>query len=310
MIKQFLAFLLSTKQNDMLLKFVVLLAILFFILTRNKPHLRKEGFEQREKFVLKRDTDAYDDFYAPVYEHLYDLPKQSSLEIKEIVSSTQPNPQKSVMLDAGCGTGLFVSKLRDAGFTIYGIDKSEEMVKYSKMAYPGTQIKCGDVLNPLEFERSTFTHITCMNFTIYSFKNKALFFRNCQQWLVPHGYLFLHLVNPNKFDPITPAGKPALLDNPQTYAKERITSTAIDFDDFKYRSSFDFNQLGDNGMVTHTETFTDISSGHVRQNEHMLYMVDEKVILALAERCGFVLKGQFNVTKDKHQSVYIMEKVA
>ena len=229
MIKQFLAFLLSTKQNDMLLKFVVLLAILFFILTRNKPHLRKEGFEQREKFVLKRDTDAYDDFYAPVYEHLYDLPKQSSLEIKEIVSSTQPNPQKSVMLDAGCGTGLFVSKLRDAGFTIYGIDKSEEMVKYSKMAYPGTQIKCGDVLNPLEFERSTFTHITCMNFTIYSFKNKALFFRNCQQWLVPHGYLFLHLVNPNKFDPITPAGKPALLDNPQTYAKERITSTAIDY---------------------------------------------------------------------------------
>jgi SAM-dependent methyltransferase len=306
-LKRILAFLISNKQNDVLLKLVILLSILFFLVSTKS--YKKEGFEQSQKFILKRNMDAYDAFYAPVYEHLYDLPKQSSLDLKQIISATEPNPDKSVFLDIGCRTGLMVNQLVNAGYNAYGIDKSDEIVKYATTKYSNAQIKCGDASNPLEFERATFTHILCMNFAVYDFKNKWTFFNNCKQWLIPHGYLVLHLVEPQKFDPIIPAGKPALLDDPQIYATERITDTAIDFGDFKYKSVYNFNHLKE-GLVTHTETFTDVSSGNVRQNEYSLYMNETQTLLKLAEKCGFALKGQFNETKDKHQAIYILEKIA
>ena len=57
----------------------------------------------------------------------------------------------------------------------------------------------------MEFPADTFTHITCLYFTIYYIKDKRLFFENCFKWLKPHGVLVIHLVNMNKFDPILPS---------------------------------------------------------------------------------------------------------
>ena len=62
----------------------------------------------------------------------------------------------------------------------------------------------------------------------------------------PGGYLILHLVDREKFDPIVPGGRPPLLKNPQKYASSRISDTVIDFVDFKYRGKYDFSQLNEN----------------------------------------------------------------
>ena len=42
-------------------------------------------------------------------------------------------------------------------------------------------------------------------------------------WLMPGGYLIVHLVDRESFDPILPPGNPLYVVSPQKYAKERIT---------------------------------------------------------------------------------------
>lgn len=311
-------FIASTKQNDVLLKLLVFICCIFVYLfiTRRKlfpGNVASEGFEQQDKFVLKRNIDSYDPFYIQVYDQLYQTNRRIPHEIKAF-ESTQPDKINSVILDIGCGTGCLVEQLQNQGYErVFGIDKSKDMVKVAREKYPSAKTKLGDVMNPMEFEYGTFSHLLCTNMTVYSFADKHQFFKNCASWLLPHGYLVVHLVDPDKFDPITPAGKPAMFASPQTYAgKERITQTLIDFDKFTYKSAYDFGQCKDKGIVVHTETFTDASSRHVRQNEHELFMTDVATTLKYAAVCGFSPIAQFTLTdftRDPHQYLFVLEKV-
>ena len=61
-------------------------------------------------------------------------------------------------------------------------------------------------------------------------------------WLEPGGWLALHLVDRNNFDPIIPAGDPFIMISPQNYAKKRITSSVVKFNNFKYRANFKLDE--------------------------------------------------------------------
>jgi ubiquinone/menaquinone biosynthesis C-methylase UbiE len=201
--------------------------------------------------------------------------------------------------------------LHEQGYVAQGIDKSQAMIKAGLKKYPNTDIKLGDAENSAEIEQGSMTHITCMNFTIYAFEDKISFFRNCYFWLNPGGYLFLHMVNHRKYDPIVPAGKPLLLKHAQNYSKSRITDTVIDFTDFKYKSSLDFSNVDDKKIAVQTETFTDKTSGNVRQNETIMHMESEEEILKKAHFVGFLVQAKFQMkdhAMDQHQTVYILER--
>jgi SAM-dependent methyltransferase len=183
------------------------------------------------------------------------------------------------------------------------------MVEVGKERRPKTcgDLQINDAADPMLFERGVFTHILCLNQTIYEFPDKVQFFRNCKHWLVPGGYLLVHLVEPEKYNAIIPLGQPAgLVVNPVSKDGKRVTDTAIDFIDFKYKSSFDFDGLGD-GVVVQTETFTDSKSSHVRRNEHTLYMNAPTAVLEDARYCGFLLQGEFVSGEDPEQKVYILK---
>jgi hypothetical protein len=172
-------------------------------------------------------------------------------------------------------------------------------------------MKCGDALDPMVFEQGMFSHILCMDRTIYEMEDKIAFLRNCKHWLRPGGYLFLHLVEPSDFNTIVPLGQPTRLvkdtDELKTADGKRVTDTAIDFFDFKYTSSYDFSQYDKSGIVLQTENFTDTTTNNVRQNEHVYYMRPPRTILEDARYCGFILSGQFVSTEDKYQKVYILK---
>ena len=161
------------------------------------------------------------------------------------------------------------------------------------------------------FERGVFSHVMCMDRTIYEIPDKIAFFRNCKHWLQPGGYLILHLVEPDKFNAIVPLGQPTgfLADTEQlkTADGKRVTDTAIDFIDFKYNSKYDFSNLTDKSAVTHTEKFTDTESNKVRQNERTLHMSSCKFILEDTRYCGFLPMGEFSSNSDKYQKVYILK---
>jgi hypothetical protein len=127
------------------------------------------------------------------------------------------------------------------------------MIKKAKEDYPNSNYLIGDGNDNLLFKMNSLTHILCLYFTIYYFKDKKHFFDNCMDWLMPGGFLIIHLVNRESFDPILPPGNPLYIVSPQKYAKKRITTTKISFTDFVYSANFNLDK--DSNISTFDEKF-------------------------------------------------------
>jgi SAM-dependent methyltransferase len=242
-----------------------------------------------------------------VYDDLYKTEPRSDYEYKKIIEMTQPS-KKSEFLVVGSGTGHLVNNLNNAGYHAIGIDKSKAMINYSEKKFPDIETKCGDVIDSMNYDKGVFTHITCMNFTIYHLEDKLTFFKNCYYWLMPNGYLIVHLVNREKYNPIIPAANPPLLDNPQKYSNTRIKDSKINFIDFEYQNSHDFKTDKDKRVII-KETFTDASTKNIRQNELTLYMENIDEIVNIAKKCGFIPHAQIKLLNDEHQYIYIFERL-
>jgi ubiquinone/menaquinone biosynthesis C-methylase UbiE len=279
--------------------FILAVCILVFKYFSDKV-VAKEGFVQQEKFVLKKDGQSYDDFYAQIYDKIHSPdPKRELEEIMKITGADN----KSAFLDVGSGTGCTIAALADSGAKCIGIDKSDAMVTVAKEKCGSSVIK-GDVTEPIHFSRNQFTHILCLNKTIYEIEDKHAFFTNCRYWLRNGGALILHLVDKNRFN--TVVGKTLLVDNPQKYVKERITKSETDFGDFTYFAKYDIKQKG---ASTFTETFTDAVTKNVRQNERTLFMDSEEAVLKIAQQCGFSQHGKINmapINDDEFQNIYVL----
>jgi len=298
----------SKSQNIWLKRILVILAIILIVLVLWRKYGKPEnvdGFTQSQPFVLKTDADVYDSFYTEIYDDLFKTEERAEKEVNEIVRMTQPSKTKNtVILDIGSGTGQIVHILNHQGYIAYGIEKSDAMIEYSTSKFPEISVKKGCVLDPLGFEPATFSHILCTHFTIYQITDYATFFSNCYTWLKSNGYLVLHLVDPKHFDTIVPAGKPGIIENPQSYANKRITNTVVDYDDFEYKSEYTFNYP----TVRFTETFKDRNSGNVRQNEQLMTMKEIDELLKEARTYGFIAHG-FAKLDDPHQYIYVLEKI-
>lgn len=262
-----------------------------------------------KKFVLHTTPDKiYDRFYADIYDQLLFSKVKNDFEIGTIVQRTAPG-ERSRVLDIGSGVGHHVNSFKANGVkAVQGIDISEAMVRKAKQTYPNDQFTVADVMNQMLFSAMSFTHITCLYFTLYYLKDKAQFFSNCFFWLQSGGYLIVHVVDPDTFDPIIPAGDPFHLISPQNYAKERITSSVVKFDNMDYRANF-IPQAGGQHAAILKETFK-LKNGTVRKNEHQLYMPTVAEILALAKQHGFIVIAQIDMIKCQyaHQYLYILQK--
>tara|TARA_B100000902_G_C27279967_1_gene901149 strand:+ start:818 stop:1756 length:939 start_codon:yes stop_codon:yes gene_type:complete len=289
--------------------FLVVFLIIIAIIINNTffKCIRVEGFEETKEFIVKRGTDIYDNFYGEIYDDLVFSKIKNDFEVGTIINKTEPN-ETSILLDVGSGTGHHVDAFAENGFKVTGIDKSAAMVELAKEMYPDNTYIVGDVLKSMTFSPNSFTHITCLYFTIYYIKNKRKFLKNCFDWLMPGGYLILHLVDKDNFDPIIPAGDPFNIVSPQKYAKKRITSTEVKFDTMDYKANFEIIPNTTNAILK--ETFKDKETGNVRQNNHELYMPSQAFILSIAKDLGFILVAQIDMVKCQYDSqyLYILQK--
>jgi SAM-dependent methyltransferase len=263
---------------------------------------KREGFEQKDQFLIKSGPEIYDDFYADIYDYLVFNNLKNDYEVGEIINIASPS-SNSKILDIGCGTGHHVSSLGSKGLDILGIDISPSMIKTAKKNYPDYNFKVADALNGNEFERDSFTHILCMYFTIYYFNDKTQFFNNCFNWLMPGGYLIVHLVDRAHFDPILPPGNPLMYVSPQRYAKERITSTKVKFTDFSYSADFKLDESNDQAKFI--EKFKNDSDGKVRKNELTLYMPDIQQITDTAQASGFTIEAKIDLLQCQYEYQYL-----
>jgi SAM-dependent methyltransferase len=304
------------KYNTFLFELLLLLAmaviILLFYKSYFKQKIGEEGFQQKEKFILKENAQTYDDFYGEIYDTLMLPQERVKYEMDTILKTLQPDEKNARMLDIGSGTGVLVNYLKEKGYTAYGVDKSKAMVEISKERFP-IDVKCANVEEAMAYDRSLFTHIFCMNFTIYEIEDKLQLFKNCYYWLQHNSYLVLHLAEKDSFNAIIPGGKPEALDSIEQLGEKRVTTTIIDFTDFLYKSEYvPYKNDNDSKQVIHKETFTDKSTQNIRQNERVLKFDSFDEIINMAIRAGFIAKGYFTMEKgpsrDIHQRIYILER--
>jgi SAM-dependent methyltransferase len=292
----------------MFMKWTIIFAFLLLaVISYRFLYPRPENFDQREPFVMKRNEDALDDFYIELYDPLHDVNSRTNEELIHILRTTDPSTQHSVFLDVGSGTGNIVNELTDAGYKAYGVEKCQNMVDYSQKQYPDIEVLKGDVLEPMMFEKNTFTHVLCTYFTIYQIQNKLQFFRNCYHWMQPGGYLVIHVVDKDKFERIIP-NKDAIAKRESRSGQSVLNIKAI-FNDYEYKGSFEIPKQSNHVIMK--ETLTDNETRHIRQNETDLYMEDTKQVLEIAKYAGFINHAKTSMKDmngDEYQYLYYFER--
>jgi ubiquinone/menaquinone biosynthesis C-methylase UbiE len=302
----------SNNPNLYFLRWVLIIAIITVLVFFSKQIYSRnnlDGFTQSEPFVYKYGKDSIDSFYVDIYDSLHETKTRSQDELIKFIEMTEPSVQHSNILDVGSGTGYIVNELAQAGYDVYGVDKSKEMLTYAQTNYPDAEYVYGDVMNSMQFEKSTFTHILCTYFTIYQLEDKKKFFRNCYFWMKPNSYLMLHLVDTDKFTKMIPDDNAN--NETQTLNDKRIITSNAIFSDYKYKCSYDIPNDNDNLSVEMKETFVDMETDHVRQNESHIYMEKLETILKLATENGFIQHGKVNMKNsngDENQYLYILER--
>jgi len=323
----FSAYVKSITKWEILVFLFSLLMILCFI--KRDLSYQVEGFDnQNSKYKIYDNDTIYDSFYADIYYELFIQPNKIEAEVDEIINITDAKKadKNFKVCDLGCGLGHHVDQLKHKGVvSVIGCDKSPAMLKSARDLYPSAKFIEGDFMNPMLFSEEEFNVLTSFYFTIYYIKDKRAFFKNCHQWLRPEGYLIIHLVDRNHFDPIVPGGKPLFLVSPQTYAKDRITTSLVKFRSFQYKSDFKAPQptrsggggavdgsTGEKNIAKFTEKFTDDKTGKVRENVHTYYMPTNREILDIAKEAGFTVTGQVDLVHilNEYQYLFILKKVA
>lgn len=291
--------------------FYFLLGVSIFIVLLNNARNSlgiKEGFEKTGEFIVKKTPeDIYDDFYVDLYDDLVFFQGKNDCEFNIIKNNTNFN-ENSRILDVGSGTGHHVNMFNDHCKSAVGIDISPSMVDKARSNFPNCEYIVADAINSMAVQHQSYTHITCLYFTLYYIKDKYTFFKNCYDWLLPGGYLIVHLVDRDNFDPIIPAGNPFKMVSPQKYSDERITSTVVKFHEYEYKSNFE--QSSKDSTAVLNEEFKNNKNGDVRKNEHNIFMPTQKEILAQAKEVGFIL-SEYKELDDcgyDDQYIYVLEK--
>lgn len=304
----------------MLSKIQILLLLLLIVMGGFiiKDKMYPKAF-MREGFKVDRDsehfkyatkpTDIYDKFYCGIYDDLMLDSKQMNfilnnvLKIKSVAAPLERKHEVTA-LDVGSGTGHYVSAMNENGIKALGIDVSPSMVEKAQKNYPDYTYINANVENTMGFQPSSFNLITCFYYTIYYIDEKHRFLANCYQWLKPGGTLVIHVVNRKKFSPIVAASDPIMILSPQNYSKKRITESVAEFNNFKYKAKFSYDESSEEGKFD--EYFKFYKKPGSRQNEHKLKMIGIKPLIKMAKGLGFSLKNTIHLGKCGYDYQYLV----
>jgi SAM-dependent methyltransferase len=308
---------------------------LFFIEANKTSNDKKEGFTINKDITfadvgdidmaqvdtnnIDNDNDnlSFNQFYATIYQDLFYRDFVDDYEVGIILNKIQPVRQTDALV-IGSKTGKHVNTLANKGYNAYGLENSKDMIIAAMNKYPGNRYVLGNGMNQLVFEPEQFTLISILDFTIYSVKDRRMLFENAYRWLVPGGYLALHLINVGGF-----------YDSQVMTAKERRFSPTISklFDKkplvnmignndvvvggYTYKSNIRMNTY-DPEMIEMYEVFTNNKTGKKYNKTSNFYTPDQSIILSEAKDCGFNMLSQYNLMSHNkpYQFLYILYKPA
>lgn len=228
-------------------------------------------FRKQEGFT--RSSVSCDAFDAPHVQE-YELLTFDMARLQADLAFLKPMlTEHSIVLDVGCGTGRHVHELTDQ-VNIVGLDKSMAMVKYARRKHPH-QFSCGDAMLTDTFVPESFTHILCLYYTVYYMPNKRAFFENMITWLMPGGYLVLHVAKTWKYGP------------PANWVRPGVT----------YR-----------GVMKAPYFRERITRQHELKVRHTVFMEPKETLIDSATSIGFIVDQVYQY--DHNDWLYVLQKPA
>lgn len=216
-------------------------------------------------------NDIYDNFYCNTYEVMISHYKNLLVqyEINNLFIHTKID-STSLLVDLGCGTGDHILELAKKKIDIIAIDQSEYMLNISnnKFLQEKEKYQSKDKMGKIKFIQGNFsnrsllknesvTHITMYYFSFYFSDNKQELINNIYFWLKKDGYFIVHLVNPQRFDPLIDAAANPLfgisLHKLSKDQNNRKQVSKVKFDTFSYESIFSYDSVNETG--TYYEKF-------------------------------------------------------
>jgi ubiquinone/menaquinone biosynthesis C-methylase UbiE len=130
---------------------------------------------------------------APTYNTRYSANYLVNIE-NQIKSFITSNNYKNI-LEVGCGTGRWISSLKDDSKSIFGLDYSLDMMKVSKSDKVYLNLVNADAVH-IPFKNDFFDLIFCVN-AIHHFPDKEKFIKECNRTLSNNGMLAVFGVDPH-----------------------------------------------------------------------------------------------------------------
>lgn len=252
----------------------------------------QEGFENEGSVTYEDAEEIYDDIYAGIYDLLWnpqDMLKYVQVSMQDI-SLADWNTKNVHVLDMACGTAPHADWFSQMGVDYTGVDISESMLKKARENHPSSTFKKGDITQVQLFPQKSMTHCLLLGFSAYQFPNPKIVSDNAYQWLQPGSYFIVHLVDPDKYDPIHNLSSPFAAFSLQKYSFDRQTESNVYFDQFKYSGKLLKNKEEDKATYAETFSYYDKSNNNgskYRENKHHWNMPSKERMIDIFKTSGF-----------------------
>jgi ubiquinone/menaquinone biosynthesis C-methylase UbiE len=267
----------------------------------------REGFESGESVTFE---DPYDSVYASIYKALWHSKEKLEFEkvsMQDMMLADLPVSAVKV-LDMCCGVAPHACFFKDLNVEYVGVDRSSAMLDQARKECPGTKFQTGDASQGTLFSPKSFSHVILLGFSIYEFSNPKTASDNAYMWLQPGGTFVVHIVNPEKFDPILDLSSPFAGFSLQKYSLERQTKSEIFFDEFKFTG--DFKKKGTDATYSETLTYYDTthSPDHVKYREqaHNWKMPSLEDMIEIIKTSGFRHKESVHLVSCGKEYQYLV----
>ena len=163
-------------------------------------------------------------------------------ENKAIINELPKNKKEISILDAGCGSGLLLNQLYEAGFTnLHGFDLNPVNVDLA-IKNKNLKIKLGNVLSP-GYEKDSFDIVICSHvLQIFNFNEAQKLFIELGKILKPGGILIICTLNdfkrffkhPENCRPYPPDSIFRLINNITSKVSAPLKDLDTDFPKYKF----------------------------------------------------------------------------
>lgn len=154
---------------------------------------------------IKTVSDPFDRNYARLFDTVFNVEHLFEYEITQIKATTKMDDSKSRVLDAGCGVGRHLEQIMKLcpKAKVEAVDQSYQMIRRAMIRNPSAEFTTASLLGSGLYRPLSLTHILALHDTLCSnsYMEISQLIHNFHQWLQVHGYLVLHIIDPNKLDP-------------------------------------------------------------------------------------------------------------